>query len=131
MADPATSTSIAIATSVVTVTGSLFGLSYDALLAGLAGGLIAQTFVPPNVGRLRAVMQLVCGAILAGYFTPVIIAVTTQYATWKISESASRLAAACFIGMTAFVIVPMAQKIATGFMELIERIRFGGGRDRE
>ena len=48
MAEPASSTaSIAIAAGTITLSGSVFGVQYDALLAGFFGGLVSLSYLPP------------------------------------------------------------------------------------
>lgn len=72
MADPATSAAaIAIAAGTITLSGSAFGVQYDALLAGLAGGLVSLLYLPA-MPALKMAGTVAGSGLLAGYFAPVI-----------------------------------------------------------
>lgn len=117
MAEPSSSAigSIAITTGVITLTGSVFGLEYDAMLMGLLGGLIALMHLPsPKSGSIasdavRTAMSLISAAILGALFSPIAGPALNAWMefTQKIPPTALRLAAAGAIGLTAQVIVPL------------------------
>lgn len=100
MAEPASSTvGIAIAADTITLTGSILGVQYDALLAGLAGGLVSLSYLPPMRGPQ-----------IAGWFAPVASVTAANYFPFLSSagESGIRIAAAAGLGLCAQVIIPAA-----------------------
>ena len=77
MAEPSSTTAggIAVATGVITLTGSFFGLQYDALLFGLFGGLISLMHVTVGTPRRMAgtlATAALLGAVLS-QFTPALV----------------------------------------------------------
>jgi hypothetical protein len=66
MAEPSSTTAggIAVATGLVTLTGSFLGLQYDALLFGLFGGLVSLMHV--SVGTPRRMAGTLATAALLG-----------------------------------------------------------------
>lgn len=99
----------------LTLTGSLFGLHFDAMLAGFAGALIAQTYVPAGVSRARAFLQLVAAGVLSGYFSPLAVAVASKMAPWPLPEDAMQLAIGAGLGIIAPIFVPLLRKAAEMF----------------
>lgn len=117
MAEPTSSTVAAIAatTGTIVLTGSLFGLQYDAMLMGLFGGLIALMHlpIPPAETKwgevLHTAMSLFSAAVLAGLFSPVAapaLAAGFEFLS-KIPPTTLRLAAAGAIGLLAQVGIPV------------------------
>lgn len=122
-ADPASATVTAVATTlpIITLTGSIFGLQYDAMLIGLFAGLIGtmhiQSAPPENTSKCAAVLKtgfmLLSAAVLGALFSPVAVAASVEYLpfTKNISPVALRLAAAGAIGLCAQVAVPLLLSI--------------------
>lgn len=107
MPDPiVSSASIVIAASTVTLSGSVFGVQYDALLAGLAGGLVSLMYLP--VMPVFKMAGTVAGsALLAGFFAPVLAAAALHFFPWlQAVGDFLRLAGAAALGLGAQVLVP-------------------------
>jgi hypothetical protein len=81
MSEPATTTSIAISAGTVTLTGSLLGMSYDALLFGLVGVLFSLRMLPP-MSRWQLLIAVITTTMLAALSGPVL-------AGWAVSRIAS------------------------------------------
>ena len=111
MADPTTNTAagVAIATGAITLTGSIFGLQYDALLFGLFGGLISLMHLQP-MGLLRLAATLGSASLLGALFGPAAIAAAASSWGWvaAVPPQASRLAAALAVGLFAQALIPIA-----------------------
>lgn len=109
MAEPASSTAgVAIAAGTITLTGSILGVHYDALLAGFFGGLVSLSYLP-SMPRSKIAGTVASSSILAGYFAPVIAAGAQQYFPWAQGVGdALRLASAVGFGVSAQVVIPVA-----------------------
>lgn len=110
MAEPASSTvGIAIAAGTITLTGSILGVQYDALLAGLFGGLISLSYLPAMT--LARIAGSVAGSsLLAGYFAPLFALGVANYFPFAAAagEAPVRLASAAALGLGAQVMIPAA-----------------------
>lgn len=110
MSEPASSSvaGVAIATGAITLTGSVFGLQYDALLCGLFGGLIALMHLEIS-SRWNMAFSLGSSALLAGMFSPVAVAGSLNYVDWlqTVHPTALRMAAAGAIGLFGQVLIPI------------------------
>lgn len=107
MPEPAVSTvSIVIAAGTITLSGSVFGVQYDALLAGLVGGLVSLTYLPA-MSVFKMVWTVIGSALLAGFFAPVVTAAGLHFFPWLQSVGDFlRLAGAAALGLAAQVLVP-------------------------
>lgn len=107
MAEPVSSTaSIAIAAGTITLSGSVFGMQYDALLAGCFGGLVSLSYLP-SMPLLKAAGTVAGSAMLAGFFAPVIAAAALHYFPWLNSVGDFlRLAGGAGLGIAAQVLIP-------------------------
>lgn len=72
MAEPATTTGLAIAAGTITLTGSIFGVDYDMLLAGFFGGLVSLSFLP-QMTKARVAGTVASSSIAAGLFGPTVV----------------------------------------------------------
>lgn len=119
MSEPTTG-AYAVAVGTVTITGSFLGLQYDLLLVGLAGGLVAQSFMR-QVSVVRMLVSIITSALVAGYVGPVLAAAIPEYVGWaaKIPDQI-RWCSAFVCGIGAQTIVPLALNQL--------RTRFGGGK---
>lgn len=105
----------------LTVTGSLLGLQFDALMLGFVGALVAQTLVtdPPIEGLtplrryVRVFAQLLAAGLLAGMLTPVVESIAGGMLPGHVGAQALHLATAGAIGMVAPVVVPLMRKIVS------------------
>lgn len=76
MIDPITPTTevaktYAMSVTTVAVTGSFFGMQYDALMAALAGTLFALAISNIVMEKWRTILWLVTSTMLAAYMAPV------------------------------------------------------------
>lgn len=121
MAEPVSSTvsGITVATGAITLTGSIFGLQYDALLIGLFGGLIALMHLPGNAvaSKVRQVLStsgsLFTAAVMGALFSPVASAAALDYLnfTKALGPDVLRLAMACALGLISKVAIPLIFKL--------------------
>lgn len=108
MAEPASSTiGIAIAAGTITLTGSIFGVQYDALLAGFFGGLVSLSYLPPMT-RTRIAGSVAGSSLIAGWFAPVASITAGNYFPYLsgTGEVTVRIAAAAALGLCAQVAIP-------------------------
>ena len=101
MAEPSVTAGTAVATG-LTIFGISTGLDPAILIAGLAGGLWAQSYHPPaSIWRRVALVAL--AAILAGYLAPVFAALAASSDTVRgvFALTALQLPLAVLIGLTS------------------------------
>ncbi|MBB3118612.1 hypothetical protein MJ904_15595 [Massilia sp. MB5] len=108
MTEPASSTaSIALAAGTITLSGSVFGVQYDALLAGFFGGLVSLSYLPP-MSALKIVGTVVGSALLAGFFAPVLAVAALHYFPWLQGVGDfTRIAGGAALGIAAQVLIPV------------------------
>lgn len=111
-------TGIALAAGTITITGSVFGVQYEALLAGFFGGLCYITYTPP-ASKMRLASMLAAASLTAGFFAPILTVGLLNYVPWleKVSETALRIGVAAWIGLAGqsalpFILSKMNKKIA-------------------
>lgn len=108
MAEPASSTvGIAIAAGTITLTGSILGVQYDSLLAGLAGGLASLSYLPTTT-IVRTAGSVASSALIAGWCAPFAVLAVANFLPSAAGEPAMRIAAAGVLGLCAQVIIPAA-----------------------
>lgn len=107
MAEPASSTAgVAIAAGTITLTGSILGVQYDALLAGFFGGLVSLSYLPA-MPRAKIAGSVAGSSIIAGYFAPIIAAAAAHYLPWLASlGDILRLPSAIALGLSAQAVIP-------------------------
>lgn len=120
MAEPnATAAGAGLALGTVTLTGTIFGMHYDALAIGFVAALVALLHMPPRDGEARTpwrVFSLVAGAsFLAGIFAPATAQAAQAYLPWVSALGADllRVTSAAVIGASANVLIPLAIVWAT------------------
>ncbi len=101
-----TATGIALATGAITVSGSIIGVQFDALLAGLAGGLISLSILAP-MAKLKVASTIFTSVMVAGFFAPILEAIAVKYAPWLSAGNPLRMAAAFALGIAAQRIIPL------------------------
>lgn len=126
MAEPSTTTvGIAIGLGTVTLTGSIFGVQYDALLAGFFGGLISLSFMPA-LTRWKIAWSMATSSILAGYFAPVGAAAALNYFGWLSAVGdLTRLACAVAIGFSWQALLPAVIRRMRSFLDPDGQIKGG------
>lgn len=109
MAEPASSTaSIAFAAGTITLTGSILGVHYDALLAGFFGGLVALSYLPA-MPPMRIAGTVVAASLMAGFFAPIIAVGAANYFPWLVGTGDSlRIAMAAGLGIFGQSLIPIA-----------------------
>jgi len=119
VAEPSCSTAagIVIATGTITLTGSIFGLQFDALLFGLFGGLVSLMFLPPDTPTLtttgRTAFMLFVAAVLGALFSPAAVPGVHELAEWtqSINPDTIRLAASASIGLSYQMLIPLGMRL--------------------
>lgn len=112
MAEPASSTvGVAIAAGTITLTGSILGVQYDALLAGFFGGLVSLSYLPPMT-KTRIAGSVAGSSLIAGWFAPVASVTASNYFPYLVGagEAPVRISAAAALGLCAQVIIPLVFK---------------------
>ena len=128
MTDPATQTAAEAAAAagvVITLTGSIFGMQFDAIMAGFVGALVAQTLVKDELDAaltpirryLRGFVQLVAAGLLAGLIAPVAEVIAASLLPVKIATMPLHIAVSGAIGMVAPAVVPVLRKLLGKFSE--------------
>ena len=109
MPEPASSTvGIAIAAGTITLTGSIIGVQYDALLAGLFGGLVSLSYLPPMSGP-KIAGSVIGSSLVGGWFAPVAAVAAVNYFPWLTGAGeAIRMSTAAGLGLGAQVMIPVA-----------------------
>lgn len=109
MAEPTSATvGIAIAAGTITLTGSVLGVQYDALLAGLFGGLVSLSYLPA-MSRTKIAGSVIGSSLVGGWFAPVAAIAAVNYFPWMAGAGeAIRLSTAAGLGLGAQVIIPVA-----------------------
>ena len=125
MADPATSVAAETAAAagvVITLTGSIFGMEFDAIMAGFVGALVAQTLVHEQIeGQTalahywRGFIQLSAAGLLAGLLAPLAEGIAAGLLPVKVPAQSLHIAVAAIIGMVAPVVVPLLRRLASTF----------------
>ena len=109
MAEPtATYSGVVIATGAVTITGSVFGLGYDAMIGGLIGSLMLVMHLPA-APIMRTIAMVFLGSLLSAGFSPIAVAASLSYFTWtsSIPHSALNMACALLLGIVIPAIIPL------------------------
>jgi len=99
LTDPASSTAtLAITGAGITIFGVVTGLHPDILLAGFAGGVWAQSYLPQTT-LFRRVSTTLGSAIVAGYLTPISVALLKNSSTGDLFQEIAQTAIALVIGL--------------------------------
>ena len=96
MAEPSTTSVVAITVGTVSVVGTFLGMHYDALLLGLLGGLIMLAR-QSEATRLIAFSSVTLRTLFAGAMSPVAASVVVAYTT-KMTLDEARISCATLIG---------------------------------
>jgi hypothetical protein len=112
MSEPAASvaTSTALAIGAVTVTGTFFGMHFDALLVGLFGAMCALRYAGP-LTKWELFLTLFGGTLLGGMLAPVEHVAVVHYYTWlEPVGDQLRLACAFLTGLGGHTAIMFALK---------------------
>lgn len=109
MAEPASSIgAVAIAAGTITLTGSILGVQYDALLAGFFGGLVSLSYLPAMNLR-RTAGSVASSALLGGYAAPLASVTAANYFPFfERAGTAGPGISAFALGLCAQVAIPAA-----------------------
>lgn len=115
--EPASNTTagIALATGAITITGSIVGLQFDALLFGLFGGLVSLMHLEP-MSKFKMAGTLATASLMGAMGAPIVLAVELQYLAWLkvVSPDVLRLSGAFALGLAAQILIPL-------FLALVKR----------
>lgn len=115
MPEPAAgAATLAITGAGITILGVSTGLQPDIMLAGFAGGLWALSYQPPWP-PLRRLSATLGSAIIAGYTTPLVVALVRSTPVWpsEISRDLVQSTVALIIGLVSHqVLGPAILRIA-------------------
>lgn len=107
MAEPTSSAAIIAATAAgLTLFGVATGLHSGILLAGLAGGLWALSYLPPMLWWQRTLVAFI-GALIAGWATPPVALGLTSFAWWPkpVTPEIIQFPIAVAIGLLAHTVI--------------------------
>lgn len=107
MAEPTSSIALIAATAAgLTILGVATGLHPAILLAGLAGGLWALSFLPPMAWWQR-ILAAVVGSLVAGWCTPVVALGITSFDWWPkpVTPEIVQFPIAVAIGLLAHTVI--------------------------
>lgn len=108
MSGPTPSTlGISIAAGAITLSGSILGLQYEYLMAGMFGGLMALSLAEPTT-KWKMATVVATSSVMAGYGTPVAVAFAHTYAIWTtaISHESFSLFCSASIGISTHTAIP-------------------------
>lgn len=134
MSEPtSTAAGAGIALGAVTITGTILGMHYDALLVGFIAALLALMHLPPDEAQpktpLRVFAFVAAGSFVAGVFAPAAaLAAADQIELLrKLEPGLLRIMAAAAIGATLHLVLPAVRSMLPA---VIERLRalIGGAR---
>jgi hypothetical protein len=102
-----------VAAAGLTILGVTTGLDASLLLAGLVGGLWAQTYAPPANPFARIFVTLLA-SVLAGYFTPAIAAgiAAAPFIGGTVAPALLKYPAAVLVGLLAQAAGPWIMRAA-------------------
>lgn len=105
MAEPSGITSSA-AVAGITVFGIATGLDEAIMIAGMAGGLWAQTYFPP-MGVLQRILLGLIAPFVAGYCAPVLsdVVITMSKGDYGLSAGKIQLTLGLLIGFTSHLLI--------------------------
>lgn len=112
MAEPAASAvgGIVIAAGTVALSGTIFGVHYDALLAGFFGGLLSLSILPP-MSRWKIACSVGGSSLMAGFFAPIFAAGALNYLPWLVGVGEiTRMSCAVVIGICWQPLLPAGLK---------------------
>lgn len=107
-----------MATGVITLTGSIVGLQYDALLFGLMGGLISLMHISVGSPK-RMAMALATAALCGAMAAQIAPAAAHAYLEWTkaLPVNVLRLLPAFLVGLVAQVAIPLGLQRLDGFLK--------------
>ena len=115
MTEPTTS-GITFAIGAVTLSGTLFGMDGNALLAGLFGSFVAVRYTGPLTSWGLA-SSLLTGTLAAGQLAPVVAEGAAAYFAWLAGLPGHASAVAFVIGICAQTVLPVLLRRLRGLVE--------------
>ena len=112
-----TSVGVSIAAGAITISGSILGLQYEYLMAGMFGGLVALSIAEPT-SKWKMATTVASSSVMAGYATPVAVAFAHTYAVWTSAISYESFAIFCSasIGISTHTAIPAVLKWIKSFV---------------
>lgn len=106
---------MAVSASSIALSGSIFGMQYEALIAALAGSLFALAFSTVRLERWRLIIWMITGTMIAAYGAPILesIALSTYPHLQPVAAEIQGFCAAT-LGFSMKVILPAISRRAEG-----------------
>lgn len=124
MAEPAISAAaVSSAAAGLTVFGVATGLNPSILIAGLAGGFWALSYMPP-MPVWKRITTAALSALLAGWATPAIVAALTSLSAWPsaVTHDIVQFPVAIAFGLLSHTVIgPAMLKLATRKIEEVAK----------
>lgn len=117
MSEPtSTATAAAIAAGAITLTGSILGINFDALLVGFVGTIAALSFQNAST-LLRLASGILLSTLCAGSLSPLLANALFHFMPWlAASADPLRIPIAGLLGMTSQLLFPAVIKRATSII---------------
>ncbi len=106
--DASTSASATVATG-ITVAGVALGISYDTLVAGFAGGLVAMSFIS-GLSLIQRFLFLLSSTLTGAYVSPVILMLLAKFFDMATMPANGVVISAFLTGLGTQVGVPLFLK---------------------
>lgn len=119
MAEPASSAAVIAGATGLTIFGVATGLNAAILIAGLAGGFWALSYMPP-MPVWKRITTAALSALLSGWSTPAIVAAITSNGVWPsaVTGDLVQFPVAIAFGMLSHTVIgPAMLKVATRKIE--------------
>lgn len=123
MAEPASSAIVIAGAAGLTIFGVATGLSPALLIAGMAGGFWALSYMPPMPAGKR-ITTAALSALLAGWATPAIVAAITSMSAWPsaVTHDIVQFPVAIAFGMLSHTVIgPAMLKFASRKIEEVAK----------
>jgi len=93
----------------LTVTGGIFGMQFDALIIGFLAGLLALSFQEKTT-YVRMLGAVFSSSLLAGCLSPILTALALHYLDFLslVGAELLRIASAALIGLVTQTVIPIA-----------------------
>lgn len=110
MTDPASVLGASLAAGAITLTGSILGVNFDALLLGFIGGIVVLSFLP-KMSFKSVFWSLFSSSVLGGVLAPIADStIKHMFSFLDTTGDSLRMASALLIGVGAQTAVPLFLK---------------------
>lgn len=111
MAEPASSVVAGFGAAAITLTGTILGIHYDAIVLALLGGLAALPYMPTTATALQRFLPVISATLFGSVGAPFATAVGLHYfhdILIQVGEMPLRTGLAFLLGLFAQVAIPAA-----------------------